>query len=314
MSDIYCELCVKENPKDYTPLIYHRYTCKKCDRLIHSLKGIGYKLIPKTPIPKGYRMVDASELKAGNFVKCMSKDREILSGRIHCIVNGTEFSIEDGGRFFIVYSYGTTFYVKEHTADPDTELIAPHILRDETVDFLELELETLRHKKDETEVELKKEKAESATLKVKLDLLQKEKDEADANLKLLQEKLDKKRKLFLKNAKDVPQEILNIADDWGFFDLISMFRAVFKSDVDIEHLNKFIADSELEDIIEKDAPVKHTALHTFTGAALFTSTLRLFHELHLKKVYKLLTNYFQANPKMLFPINESVVICIEEVQ
>jgi predicted AlkP superfamily phosphohydrolase/phosphomutase len=227
----------------------------------------------------GFRKINASELKAGDLVKYIVGSGEPRYG--HVIQNvGDVVYIHTNSTVDYFSGESTTFFVKDFGRVEKSEIKIEK--RDELVANMKAELETLR----------------------------KEKAETDAQLVVFKEKLNKRCELFAKKNKDVPQEVLDIVDDWGFFNLISMSRVIFKGDIDVDHLNKFIADSNIKDMIEKDAPVKYTIKFSMTRKC-FVSTVKLFHEIHLKQVYDLFKDYFQINNTMVFPINNESVLQIE---
>jgi hypothetical protein len=226
--------------------------------------------------------VNVSEIKIGQHIKYIQKGED-LSDEVR-VISISETKIEVITAVNPVIKFGwfvgvsdTKFYAKQSDVKEKTEISAQKI----------------------------------AELEAKIELLEKEKADADAKLQTLtaaQDALDKANQLCVLKNKDLPQEILDIVDEYKLFDLISLFRAMYKFDTDIEHLNKF--QKILTSIKSEDkVPVEHD-IRIMTIIRSETKPTYLYHEIHLVEVYALMKKYFAANTVTIFPIDTTNPVVI----
>jgi hypothetical protein len=166
-----------------------------------------------------------------------------------------------------------------------------------------------------TKSELTSTKSELASIKEELALVKADSISAQAELQKISTKMEPRQFLFDLINKDVPENVKAIVDPYGYFNIVSMFRAIWNKDIEIDHLTKFI-DTHIPKLTVYDLPVEHSICHrTITDSKLITQ-LDIFAEKDLSRVYsKMITEI----PKLMhhtYPIDPetkiSVVIKVQE--
>jgi hypothetical protein len=235
-----------------------------------------------TEVPHGYVKATIPGISIGTFVKYKGKGMiRFASGVLHTIRKDfVLFTNKDGNQGWPVQIEGTRFFVKAPVEDKSAEL------RDENAAY----------------------KTKIAELEAKLVTMLAEKDAVDAQLKISRESNTKLRKLSQIKNKGLPQEVLNIVDEYGLFDLVSLFRAIYKHDVDHVHLNSFAALLNTT-WREFTTPVTHT-IDISTTSKIKNQTTHLYHETRLADIHNSMKGYFAQNEVSTFSIDSTKPIVI----
>jgi hypothetical protein len=259
---------------------------------------VNSEMCPKEFVHPDYIEVNASEIKIGQHIRYHIPSDNLLSGEVRVTSISCSYitvahkSSGNGFAGWAVKMDGTRFYAKKSDATESGNSF------EKKIQELEAKLETLQ-----------KEKAESD---VKFDLLQKEKDASDALVKTTQDALDKANKLSQMKNKGLPEGILKIVDEYKLFDLLSLFRATFESDVDVERLNDFVK-TIVSIKYETTVPVEHTVKLKSTTKSLIIWTANLYHEMHLAEIYASMKAYFAKNDVALFSIDSTNPIVVTKI-
>jgi hypothetical protein len=142
--------------------------------------------------------------------------------------------------------------------------------------------------------------------KVKLAETQSELKIKTLELTTATESLGNRRNLIQLINEGVPIEIFSIIDDYGYFDIISMYRAIWNRDIDIDRVAKFISN-KVKPYIISNTSVKHNLPYRANDGKHYI-LLSLFSERRLKIVYDYMIAYFGQSDRRDYPIDSDFKI------
>jgi hypothetical protein len=280
---------------------------------------------------KGFREINIGNAKPGDYIRYIDQNGSINEGKfIHLDVRETysaSYRSAIFGSGFVRWAVsvgGAKFYVENSDAsvlETPAEQIKKLETPDEQIKKLETPDEQIKKletpdeqiKKLETpDEQIKKLETPDEQIKkleAQLEALQKEKAELNQELAVNQSLFDKANKVCQMKNKDLPQKILDIVDEYKLFDLVSLFRATFGFDVNVEYLNRF--QKTISSIkCETNTPIEHTVKIVTVAKSEFKSAC-LYHEIHLAEIYSSMKSYVAANDVAVFPIDSANPIVIK---
>jgi hypothetical protein len=282
---LYCDECsyrkLGVDQRFYVSLENNAY-CHICDKLCRAGQIVYKKVDPtisqeKNPL-EGYMEIPIDNIKIGTKIKYITADKTIY----------TKAFLQRIEKGYIVVTDGKSSW----TVQKDSMKI-----------FVKIEI-----LKSEEQIKQLEAKIQSLTLE-KENLVQSKKSEENSV-----KTLENKRKFITELNSEVPQEVLDIVDDFGFFDMISLFRSVFKFDTDIKNLDSFV--NSLSVHIGKSTQVSYVS-HTVkitTTEKTRVATLYLCYEIHLGTVYELMKQYFKTNIVTVFPIDGENPVTVTQIK
>jgi hypothetical protein len=359
MEKYYCVSCAKKFGFDYTKIRSRNAHCENCFKFLDYYKvetvhvtvaDIETKpMIKPCCVIEGYTKVQVTDLKVGDYVKCVATNCTADEGfflladkEYGRIIIGSGMDI--GEISWFVNISNTQFFVKD--VPKPSSLVDKWISTNVTC--LEIGTHIKHVNKEQNKITkgflisvsekcvkvgitthtsfmtaqididdgtffIKKttqrtnEQVQVADLEAKLAALQKEKDNVESRLKIFQSSYEKMCKLF---QRDLPKDVIAIVDKYKYFDLVSLFRAIYKHDINIPNLNAFA--STVEPQRETVIFVEHS-FNVVTTLRTQSQTLGLYHEMHLVYVYEQMKAYFEKNEVPMFAIDPANPVNVIDV-
>jgi hypothetical protein len=169
--------------------------------------------------------------------------------------------------------------------------------------------------KEEVEVH-KTSVEERALLTSTIAILTVQEDEKDQQINKLKAELDelkkktsKKRAYFEDLNKDVPSNIKDIIDDYGFFNIVEMFRVILGGDVQQSYINKFT--KTLVNFDNDNSIVKHKYTRMFSLIGTKSFYLPTYFETFLSPIYEKAVAYIEKYPTEVFYLSPYSVVVKE---